>query len=544
MLHRVEGRLFYGHKIVLVSESSRLRAMLAPPRTSADALAANAPPLVQINDIRYHIFEQVMKYLYSGGCAGLAVPESDVLEVLAAASFFQLLPLQRHCEARAAKSVDLHNLVSVYIHAKVYGATQLLEYCQGFLLQNMVALLTYDDSVKRLLFGKRLPGHNVLSALLTTLQKRIESRKNQAKSRYSPDARQEPPRWACALCALGVFVYQSLDAIDGKQARRTGSQSPLGELFDHGCDSISTVFIALGACIAVKLGDYPTWMFFQCFCAMTLFYCAHWQAYVTGTLKMGRIDVTEAQYAIIVIHLISAILGPDVWTTQVGSLEMRYSLGGVAVAGAALTLAALAAAIAAGGVGKNGSTVAVSETGYPRLEARLSRPHAYPTSDSKPQLMTFLENKRVRLLRRVRARSAPTAVTAQVNGWVQVGSLEMRYSLGGVAVAGAALTLAALAAAIAAGGVGKNGSTVAVSETGYPRLEARLSRPHAYPTSDSKPQLMTFRSVNITGVEFPLGVHATAFTVTGALYFIANFTATFRDRGCGKNGSTVAVRPV
>ncbi|XP_047518050.1 cholinephosphotransferase 1 isoform X5 [Pieris napi] len=175
---------------------------------------------------------------------------------------------------------------------------------------------------------------------------------------YSPDARQDPPRWACALCALGVFVYQSLDAIDGKQARRTGSQSPLGELFDHGCDSISTVFIALGACIAVKLGEYPTWMFFQCFCAMTLFYCAHWQAYVTGTLKMGRIDVTEAQYTIICIHLISATLGSDVWATQVGSLEMRYSLGGAAVLGAVMTLGSLAAAIVAGGVGKNGSTVA------------------------------------------------------------------------------------------------------------------------------------------------------------------------------------------
>ncbi|VVC91185.1 unnamed protein product, partial [Leptidea sinapis] len=163
---KVEGRLFYGHKIVLVTESPRLRAMLAPPRASHEALPATntastpAPPLVQINDIRYHIFEQVMKYLYSGDCSTLDIPEADVLEVLAAASFFQLLPLQRHCEARAAKSVDLHNLVSVYIHAKVYGATQLLEYCQGFLLQNMVALLTYDDSVKRLLFGKRLPGHN------------------------------------------------------------------------------------------------------------------------------------------------------------------------------------------------------------------------------------------------------------------------------------------------------------------------------------------------------------------------------------------------
>ncbi|KAJ0179613.1 hypothetical protein K1T71_005325 [Dendrolimus kikuchii] len=182
---RVEGRLFYGHKIVLVSESPRLRAMLAPPRPPGDAVPppATNPPLVQINDIRYHIFEQVMKYLYSGGCTGLDIPETDVLEVLAAASFFQLLPLQRHCEARAAKSVDLHNLVSVYIHAKVYGATQLLEYCQGFLLQNMVALLTFDDSVKRLLFGKRLPGHNVLGALLTTLQKRIETRKTQAKTR-------------------------------------------------------------------------------------------------------------------------------------------------------------------------------------------------------------------------------------------------------------------------------------------------------------------------------------------------------------------------
>jgi len=42
------------------------------------------------------------------------------------------------------------------------------------------------------------------------------------------------------LCALGLFIYQSLDAIDGKQARRTNSASALGELFDHGCDSVST----------------------------------------------------------------------------------------------------------------------------------------------------------------------------------------------------------------------------------------------------------------------------------------------------------------
>ncbi len=46
--------------------------------------------------------------------------------------------------------------------------------------------------------------------------------------------------WPSLSCAIGLFVYQTLDAIDGKQARRTKTQSPLGELFDHGCDSLST----------------------------------------------------------------------------------------------------------------------------------------------------------------------------------------------------------------------------------------------------------------------------------------------------------------
>lgn len=41
----------------------------------------------------------------------------------------------------------------------------------------MVALLTYDDSVKRLLFAKKIPNHDVLGGLLSTLQNRIKNRK-------------------------------------------------------------------------------------------------------------------------------------------------------------------------------------------------------------------------------------------------------------------------------------------------------------------------------------------------------------------------------
>lgn len=57
-----------------------------------------------------------------------------------------------------------------------------MEYCQGFLLQNMVALLTYDDSVKRLLFAKKIPNHDVLNGLLATLQARIKARRNASQA--------------------------------------------------------------------------------------------------------------------------------------------------------------------------------------------------------------------------------------------------------------------------------------------------------------------------------------------------------------------------
>lgn len=140
-----------------------------------------------------------MQYLYSGGCNNLEVSANDVLELMAAASFFQLEGLLRYTEARCAEIIDIDNVVAMYIHAKVtkrrassgqplgshplfclqvYNASKLMEYCQGFLLQNMVALLTYDDSVKRLLFAKKIPNHDVLSGLLTTLQQRIKTRRN------------------------------------------------------------------------------------------------------------------------------------------------------------------------------------------------------------------------------------------------------------------------------------------------------------------------------------------------------------------------------
>uniref|UniRef100_A0A8C4QI10 diacylglycerol cholinephosphotransferase n=1 Tax=Eptatretus burgeri TaxID=7764 RepID=A0A8C4QI10_EPTBU len=131
-----------------------------------------------------------------------------------------------------------------------------------------------------------------------------------------PGARETAPHWLYACCSLCLLVYQSLDALDGKQARRTGSASPLGELFDHGCDAVSAVFLAVGLCVAVRLGSHPTFTLLLCCIGNLLFYCAHWHAYVSGTLRFGRLDVTEVQFAIMGFHTISSAFGPEVWDVQ------------------------------------------------------------------------------------------------------------------------------------------------------------------------------------------------------------------------------------
>lgn len=119
------------------------------------------------------------------------------------------------------------------------------------------------------------------------------------------------------LCAFGLFIYQSLDAIDGKQARRTNSSSPLGELFDHGCDAISTVFVTVSFAVGMELGNNPWIMFTMVFIGMSAFYTAHWQTYVTGCLKFGSIDVTEAQFTIYFIYLWNSIFGGSIWLNKV-----------------------------------------------------------------------------------------------------------------------------------------------------------------------------------------------------------------------------------
>jgi len=51
---------------------------------------------------------------------------------------------------------------------------------------------------------------------------------------YTTTMYEPVPGWVFVNCAISLFIYQTMDAVDGKQARRADCASPLGELVDHG----------------------------------------------------------------------------------------------------------------------------------------------------------------------------------------------------------------------------------------------------------------------------------------------------------------------
>ncbi|XP_038218306.1 ethanolaminephosphotransferase 1-like [Zerene cesonia] len=89
------------------------------------------------------------------------------------------------------------------------------------------------------------------------------------------------------LLAVFLFLAYTLDGIDGKQARRTQTSGPLGELFDHGLDSYSVFFIP--ACLYSIFGrlDFsipPIRMYYIMWNLLLNFYLSHWEKYNTGVL--------------------------------------------------------------------------------------------------------------------------------------------------------------------------------------------------------------------------------------------------------------------
>ncbi|ELR07146.1 hypothetical protein VC83_02392 [Pseudogymnoascus destructans] len=106
---------------------------------------------------------------------------------------------------------------------------------------------------------------------------------------YTPSLDQDCPSWVYYSWAVGLFLYQTFDAVDGTQARRTKQSGPLGELFDHGVDAVNTSLEVLVFAASQNLGmGWKTVMVL--FGSLLTFYVQTWDEYHTKTLTLGLVS--------------------------------------------------------------------------------------------------------------------------------------------------------------------------------------------------------------------------------------------------------------
>jgi ethanolaminephosphotransferase len=140
--------------------------------------------------------------------------------------------------------------------------------------------------------------------------------------------------------AFAFSTYLNLDAIDGKQARRTGTSSPLGELFDHGCDALNMILIAVMIPFVAGL-DIDMWLVGFALLGYAAFSLSIWEELHTGVLYLGIVSgPIEGAWSICILACLSAILGPNIWQLKLAGtgINMRLLVLGCYYAGSLISM--------------------------------------------------------------------------------------------------------------------------------------------------------------------------------------------------------------
>jgi ethanolaminephosphotransferase len=123
--------------------------------------------------------------------------------------------------------------------------------------------------------------------------------------------------WWCYMEAASYLIYRMLDEMDGKQARKTGNSSPLGLLFDHGCDSFTTALLTIMIMKMVQIGN-SGFLFYPLLASTMSFYFSTLEEYYIGGLYLGVFNgVTDGSLLVICLFLFSGYYGNDVFKESI-----------------------------------------------------------------------------------------------------------------------------------------------------------------------------------------------------------------------------------
>lgn len=110
------------------------------------------------------------------------------------------------------------------------------------------------------------------------------------------------------------LVYVIADSLDGKQARRLKRSSPLGQLVDHGCDSLNAFCFLYSVIKTTGIKDPATTslLFAVIGCVFVSFQLIE---YFQNVLYFGTplISVTECELGCILLSLLTSLFGPSLW---------------------------------------------------------------------------------------------------------------------------------------------------------------------------------------------------------------------------------------
>lgn len=124
----------------------------------------------------------------------------------------------------------------------------------------------------------------------------------------SPTFSEAVPAWASAAAGIGLLLYMVLDNLDGRQARRTGSSSPLGHLFDHACDALNLTLSTMALCASLRVG--PRGALLLVTVAQATLLSAGIEEYITGAMTLRSLNgANEGILTLIGIQVFIAATG-------------------------------------------------------------------------------------------------------------------------------------------------------------------------------------------------------------------------------------------
>ncbi len=107
--------------------------------------------------------------------------------------------------------------------------------------------------------------------------------------------------------AFGIFFYFSLDNMDGMQARRTNTSTPMGEFLDHWFDSFNIGLVSLAILITLELP--PLMILALLALACVAFFTQFWEQRESGWLICGPFGSIEGGMITVGMYLLLAVTG-------------------------------------------------------------------------------------------------------------------------------------------------------------------------------------------------------------------------------------------